>query len=150
MILVVPHLILRKDNKFLLTRRSSNKKIWPNHWHCVTGTIEEGESPKQAIIREAEEEVGLKLADVSLVTTIFLVEKSILKPGEKYYGVELFFLADLLDHQVPVNMEPTKQDAMDWFDIKNLPQPIIPGVKFGLISFINNLNYAELDNTWVA
>ena len=76
MILVVPHLILRKDNKFLLTRRSSNKKIWPNHWHCVTGTIEEGESPKHAIIREAEEEVGLKLADASLVTTIFIIEKS--------------------------------------------------------------------------
>ncbi len=144
--LVVPHLILKNEDKFLLTRRSSAKKIWPNHWHCVSGSIEKGESPQEAIIREAEEEIGLKIKEVKLVTTMFIVENDYFNSANKYYGVELFFLADLPYDQEPINAEPLKQDAMDWFYIDKLPSPMIPGVKFGLESYFNNLNYVEFRN----
>ncbi len=144
--LVVPHLILKNGDKILLTRRSFRKQIWPNHWHCVSGSIEKGESPQEAIVREAEEEIGLKIKEVKLVTTIFIAENSYLNCVNKYYGVELFFLADLPDNQEPINAEPLKQDAMDWFYIDRLPSPMIPGVKFGLESYYKNLNYAEFRN----
>jgi 8-oxo-dGTP diphosphatase len=144
--LVIPHLILRKDEKILLTRRSTPNKIWAGHWHCVTGSIEVGETPKEAIIREAKEEVGVVLSDVSLVTTISINAQDFFDPAKRFYSVELFFLADLPEGQYPVNVEPLKQDAMDWFDPSSLPSPMIPGVKFGLESYCNNLNYAEFRN----
>jgi 8-oxo-dGTP pyrophosphatase MutT (NUDIX family) len=112
----------------------------------VTGTIEKGESPKEAIIREAEEEIGIKLEEVSLVTTIFLIEKDYFDPLKKFYALELFFVCNLGANQNPINMEPLKQDAMDWFEPDNLPTPMIPGVAFGLRSYFNNLNYAEFCN----
>lgn len=144
--LIIPHLILRKESQFFLTRRAPTQRIWANHWHCVTGKIEEGETPRQAIIREAWEEVRLRLSDVRLVTTLSLDESSILNPGKRFYGLELFFLADLPTDQTPVNAEPLKQDAMDWFSSDALPDPMIPGVQFGLECFGKNLNYAEFRN----
>jgi len=49
--MIIPHLILKKDSRILLTRRTQTNKIWSSHWHCVTGSIEAAESPKEAIIR---------------------------------------------------------------------------------------------------
>ena len=144
--LVIPHLILRKDDKILLTRRSVTQKIWAKHWHCVTGTIEEGETPKQAIIREAHEEISVDLSDVRLITVVSLTEKDFFDPLQKFYALELFFLADLPSNQNCINAEPTKQDAIGWFAPTALPSPIIPGVKFGIESFLANRNYAEFCN----
>ncbi|MDP2193848.1 MAG: NUDIX domain-containing protein [Alphaproteobacteria bacterium] len=144
--LIVPHLILMKDSKILLSRRSSTNKIWHSHWHCVTGSIEHGESPKEAIIREAEEEVGLKLKDVSLGTTVFLIEKDYFDPLKKFYGLELFFVCHLDDGQEPRNLEPLKQDSLGWFDPDKLPEPMIPGVRFGINSYFNHQKYVEFRN----
>ena len=59
--MIIPHLILRKNDKILLTKHSATNKIWSGHWHCVTGGIEDDESPKDAIIREAKEEIGVEI-----------------------------------------------------------------------------------------
>lgn len=144
--MIIPHLILRKDSKILLTRRSQANKIWACHWHCVTGSIEAGESPKEAIMREAEEEVGLQIKNVSLGTTVFLIEKDYFDPLKKFYGLELFFVNHLDGEQEPINLEPLKQDALGWFDVHDLPEPMIPGVAFGIKSYFNNQRYVEFRN----
>jgi 8-oxo-dGTP pyrophosphatase MutT (NUDIX family) len=144
--MIIPHLILKKDGRILLTRRSPTNKIWASRWHCVTGSIEAGESPKEAIIREAEEEVGLKIKDVSLETTVFLIEKDYFDPLRKFHALELFFVSHLSSDQEPINLEPSKQDSLGWFDPYELPQPIIPGVAFGIKSYFNNQRYAEFRN----
>jgi len=144
--MVITHLILKKDDKILLTRRSPTNKIWATHWHCVTGSIEAGESPKEAIIREAQEEVGLKIEDVSLETTVFLIEKDYFDPVKKFYALELFFVSHLDDKQEPINLEPLKQDSLGWFDPYKLPEPMIPGVELGIKSYFNNQRYVEFRN----
>ncbi len=144
--MIIPHLILKKDDKILLTRRSPTNKIWASHWHCVTGSIEAGESPKEAIIREAEEEIGIKLQDVTLETTVFLIEKDYFHPLKKFYALELFFVSHLDDDQEPINLEPSKQDSLGWFDPYKLPKPMIPGVAFGIESYFNNRHYVEFRN----
>lgn len=58
----------------------------------------------------------------------------------------MFFLAELPNGQIPKNREPTKQDAIDWFSITNLPEPIIPVVKFGFGSFLRKESYGEFYN----
>lgn len=112
----------------------------------MTGSIEAGESPKEAIIREAEEEIGIKLQDVALETTVFLIEKDYFDSMKKFYALELFFVSDLGDDQEPTNLEPSKQDSLRWFDPYKLPEPMIPGVAFGIKSYFNNQRYVEFRN----
>lgn len=143
--LIVPHLILKNCDKILLLRRSNDHRIWPGKWHCVTGTIEQGESPQQAIMREAKEEIGIEIQPPQLVTTIFLTENDLFNAQKQFFALELFFLSKFAHDSQPINNEPHKHDDMDWFDMNNLPEPIIPGVEFGLKAFFKGKNYDEIN-----
>jgi 8-oxo-dGTP diphosphatase len=51
--------IIEKDGKFLLGKRSPEKRAAPEYWCPITGKVEAGESQQDAVIREVFEEVGL-------------------------------------------------------------------------------------------
>ena len=56
-----------KNKEILLAQRSSKKAICPLLWDVsVAGHIDAGETPKQAAIRETQEEIGLKLIENDL------------------------------------------------------------------------------------
>ena len=130
---VIPHLILCHHDKILLSRRTPTQTFYPTLWHCVSGSVEEGESPQHAIVRETEEEIGILLKELpKLVTTLWLAEPSALSSERIFYALELFFLATLPEGQVPQNMEPTKQDALEWFLPNKLPHPMVPVVALGI------------------
>ncbi len=140
---IIPHLILRSGEKILLSRRAPSQKFWPNYWHCVSGSLEKGETPQQALLRETEEEIGISLEKrPELVATVALAEPSLAIPGSTFYCLALFFLADLPSDQIPINKEPLKQDGIDWF--LELPAPIIPVVRRGIEAFMSNQRYVEL------
>lgn len=141
--IVIPHLILKRDNNILLLKRSHSNKLWGNHWHCVTGKIEVGESPYEAIVREAQEEVGIVVSDLELVTAVSINEPSILSEGRRFYGLELFFLYNLREYDTPFNKEPSKHSNIDFFDIDNLPEKIIPGVKVGIENYRSGIRYSD-------
>ncbi len=50
--------LIRQDEVLLLNR---NKSPWMGAWNGVGGKIHDGETPKQCIIREIEEETGIKV-----------------------------------------------------------------------------------------
>lgn len=122
-------------------RRSRIQKIWPDHWHCVTGSIEDNETPAEAIIREAKEEIGLDIIAPELVAVVSSCDKDFFDDRKLFYGLEMYFLSTC--DQKPQNLEPYKQDAIDWFEITNLPNPMIPVVKFGLECFMKKKLYRE-------
>jgi len=141
---VIPHLIFIRNNKVLLLKRSKSQKIWPGHWHCVTGSIEKGETPSEAIIREAKEEIGLEIKSPELVSVVSSSDKDFFDDQKTFYGLEMYFLSS--SDQNPVNLEPHKHDSMDWFEITNLPNPMIPVVKFGIECFMKKKIYSEFKN----
>lgn len=50
------------DRHILIQQRSSNKKIYPNYWSCsAIGSVLQGETPEEGMIRELREEVGLEI-----------------------------------------------------------------------------------------
>jgi dihydroneopterin triphosphate diphosphatase len=61
--------------KFLLLKRSENAKIYPGIWQMITGTIESHEHTKDTLIRELEEETGLKpekIFSIPRINTFYL------------------------------------------------------------------------------
>ncbi|MFT4181355.1 MAG: NUDIX domain-containing protein [Rhizobium sp.] len=48
-----------KDGQVLLVKRAPHKAYYPNQWDLVGGHVEPGESVEAALVREAQEEVGL-------------------------------------------------------------------------------------------
>lgn len=140
---IIPHLIVKKNHEILLLKRATNHRIWADHWHCITGKIEGTETPQQAIMREAKEEVGLDIIQPELVTILSGDQTSILNPGSRFYSLELFFLYNLRENDEPINIEPDKHSNMKWFQIDNLPEKIIPHVKLGIDNFNREVRYSE-------
>lgn len=71
-------IILRQDNKFLLGKRSSWKERAPGYWCPVSGLIEKDESAEEAVIREAQEELGVLVKPVRKVTQSLTHDKSVM------------------------------------------------------------------------
>lgn len=140
---IIAHLIIKQDDKILLLKRAINNKPWGDHWHCITGKIEIGESPMEAIIREAKEEIGIDIKQPELVTTLSVNQNSILNPGTKFYSLELFFFYNLQHDEIPINAEPDKHSHIALFNIDQLPSKIIPHVRSAIENFNLNKNYDE-------
>jgi 8-oxo-dGTP diphosphatase len=59
---VAAAVILRPDGTFLLGRRAANT-FYPGYWEFPGGKIETGETPRQALVRELEEELGIDVRE---------------------------------------------------------------------------------------
>lgn len=53
--------IIRKDGKFLIAKRSSASSSEPGRWEFPGGKVEFLEDPKDALIREIKEELGVRI-----------------------------------------------------------------------------------------
>lgn len=53
-----------KDDKVLVAHRSADDDLLPGYWELVGGGVELGETPENAVVREAMEETGLTVKPV--------------------------------------------------------------------------------------
>ena len=54
--------IINSKNQVLLQKRSKNKRMWPDMWDITAGGhVDAGEFGFQSVLRESEEELGIKL-----------------------------------------------------------------------------------------
>jgi 8-oxo-dGTP diphosphatase len=63
-------LFVGPTGKVLLGLRAPGKAVWPSHWDTIGGRVEEGESLEAALIREAQEEVGVTPTGFKLIATV--------------------------------------------------------------------------------
>ena len=83
--------LLAFDNRFLIQKRSKNKESHPGEWDITGGAAISGESSVDAILRETEEEVGIKLDEKDLYYAgRFVKERRI---------IEIFLLKRILNCQ---------------------------------------------------
>ncbi len=54
-------IVIERDGRFLLGKRHPSKKSAPHYWCPPSGGIEAGETQEQAAVREAREELGVKV-----------------------------------------------------------------------------------------
>ncbi len=58
---VVLWVINKKERKILFQRRAHDKRAWPDKFGLIAGHVVADESPEDAVIKEAKEEVGLNI-----------------------------------------------------------------------------------------
>ncbi|MDO5041309.1 MAG: NUDIX domain-containing protein [Peptoniphilus sp.] len=73
--LVVEGWIRCAENKFLLQKRSANKKLFPDMWYCsVGGSVHAQEEPLEALIRETREELSLDISKAPIKLKRIIIE----------------------------------------------------------------------------
>jgi len=130
------YLILRKDNKILLSRRY-NTGFHDGEYSFPAGHLIGNETLRQAMLREAKEEIGIEidLEDLNLIHVMYRKE-----PTEE--RVNFFFEIEKWKGE-PKIMEPQKCDDLNWFSLDNLPENIIPYIKQVIDSYRNGRFYSE-------
>lgn len=118
------YLILRDDDKVLLSKRSSTG--WKDGWYgVVAGHVQGGEPAELAMVREAREEVGIDI-DVRVLKHVYTVHR--LGNGLDDEYVDLFFECREWSGDI-VNAEPEKCDELAWYGVDQLPDLTISHIR---------------------
>lgn len=134
------YLVLEKEKKVLLSRRS-NTGHEDGNYSLVSGHLKGDESLKDAMIREAKEEIGIILsADKLKIVHITHKRKMIGDDGER---MDIFFYADEWEGEIK-NAEPDKCDDLKWFSQEKLPKNLVSYVKHALEQIDKNEFYSEI------
>jgi 8-oxo-dGTP diphosphatase len=95
---------LVRDGCVLLVHRHPSRRWYPDCWDLVGGHIEDGESPRQAVIRECLEELAVEIHDPSPIPM------PITDPTLEMHA----FLVTRWEGE-PVNVAPKEHDDLRWF-----------------------------------
>lgn len=109
------------NNKILLQKRASVKKIFPNLWDVsVAGHIGAGESIIDTAIREAKEEIGISITSEELIKIGCRKNENKLPNGILDYEFQNVFLCKLTVPLSQLTMQPEEVDDLQLFDISIL------------------------------
>lgn len=109
-------LAILRDGKLLLYRRTRPPEA--GHWNIVGGKIDHLEVSSIAAVREAEEESGLSIGQVSFLC---MSEQIFADEGQHWVSM-IYQTTDFAGE--PQVMEPEKLPEFGWFDLDNLPKPL--------------------------
>ncbi|CAM5271082.1 methyltransferase domain-containing protein [Streptomyces californicus] len=121
------HLILRRGPDVLLARRAGTGYA-DGLLHMPSGHAEDGEDVREAMIREAAEEIGLRLEPEELRVALVMQHRG---PGG---GARMgwFFVAEYDPARPPRNAEPEKCSELGWFPLAALPDDMVAYCRAGL------------------
>ena len=133
------YLILIKDDKILLSKRH-NTGYHDGDYSLAAGHIEKDETAKENIVREALEEIGVKvtLQDLKLVHILH-------RPSDEDYEQKRmdFFWQAKNWKGFPKILEPEKCSELVWCPIAKLPKNTIPYVRQAIECTRKNIIYSE-------
>jgi mutator protein MutT len=102
--------ILRDGDRVLLCHRSAGRRWYPDVWDLPGGHVDEGEDPKEALVRELREELGITASEPSsppmheILTATFDMQIWLV---DRWTGT-------------PFNAAPDEHDAVAWFETSDL------------------------------
>jgi ADP-ribose pyrophosphatase YjhB (NUDIX family) len=129
------HLILRRGDEILLGQRRNTG--WSDGcWHVPSGHGEDGESATTTLVREAAEEIGIRI-DSTDARFVHLAHHQ-----TESARIAVFFQVTRW-HGEPTNTEPDKCAGWDWFPLSNLPEPMIGYAAQALASYTKGEPYSE-------
>ena len=135
-------LLLIKEERVLLSRRFQTG--WEDgNYGLPAGHGEYGETMREGVVREAQEEIGITLhadeLDFQLVQHRWCDD-----PGNPHARVGFYFTVRSWRGE-PSNMEPNKCDDLSWFPLDELPSNTIGHVRAAIDSYRKGLKYSEYE-----
>lgn len=122
-------LILTRGDHVLLAQRQGTGYA-DSQWNLPSGKVEPDEHAVAAIIREAHEEIGIRL-DPAMLRPIGAVHY---RNPEGQTRLGLFFATETHpgSQGEPINAEPHKCAKIDWFPLGMLPHDTVPYTAAGV------------------
>jgi mutator protein MutT len=122
-------IIIHKDNKVLLQKRTDNQ-CWGYHG----GAIEVGEIVEEAAKRELFEETGLIANEIQLYGVFSGPEQYHVYPdGNEVHIIDIVYLCD--DFSGEIRSQLSEVSELKWFEFKDLPKELSPPIKSILQKF---------------
>lgn len=125
----------------ILLQLRQNTKYGNGKWDlAATGHVEPGESMEMALIREAQEEIGVRInaKDVNFLTLMHVYTPSTYRT---YYNA--YFKVDTFEN-TPIIVEKDKCGALQWFKIKDLPNNLLADRKQAILNIMSNVRYSSM------
>jgi ADP-ribose pyrophosphatase YjhB (NUDIX family) len=132
--------ILRRNNKIAMILRK-NTGWMDGHYGLPAGKGEWHETFTEIALREAREEAGVKILPKSL-RMIHLAHRRSNNDTHFMDWVDVYFEADRWQGE-PYNAEPEKSDRLEWIDLGNLPDNVVPSQRAALESIAKGEIYSE-------
>jgi mutator protein MutT len=132
---VTVHMFFLHEDKILMIRRYQTGYM-DGHFSVPAGHLDGGEALRMAAVREAQEEVGVRIdpADIRFAGVFHRFE------GEERVD---FFVHVREWSGEPFNAEPGKCDEIRWTDVNNLPVNTIPYVRRAFENFRTGVMFEE-------
>ena len=135
--------VIKKNNKILFQQR-----VGDDYWALPGGAIETLERSKDVVVRELEEEIGLK--DVKVIRPLWFVEYFFKLEGVTWHQYIIGHLIDIFDEEI-INkdlikgIEKNKNIIYKWIDIKDIKNSNIKPnyLKEKLIKMKEEFEYIE-------
>lgn len=133
---VAAFVVVRKNQKVAFVLRAHG--IWMSgNYGLPSGKVEETESFKQCALREAKEEIGITVKPSDLIYLHTLHRQS-----EDSEWVDVIFEATKWQGE-PYNAEPNVHAELAWLDPSNLPDNVVPPVRYALEQIAKGKQYSE-------
>ena len=87
---IIVHALINAKNGYLATKRSKEETTFPEYWDIPGGLAETEELPREAVIRETKEKVGLDIMPTSVIH-----EDSNLDKSKNLIFIRLVYLCEL-------------------------------------------------------
>jgi 8-oxo-dGTP diphosphatase len=111
-------ILLERGNFVLQLRDDKPSIVFPNMWSLFGGEIEKNEDPQEAILREIEEELCVKVKDISFLWDCIYYQEEGKEFHHKIYVADITLLWG--SHQL---MEGQAADSFNWSQLKTLRIP---------------------------
>ncbi|MEU3982785.1 NUDIX domain-containing protein [Streptomyces sp. NPDC026672] len=126
------HVILRAGDKILFSQRGG--PYGHGRWHLPSGKLDKGEPLTVGAARELHEETGV-VTDPAHLRLVQVVHH---RQDAEMERIGFFFEATEWEGE-PVNREPEKCQALQWFTVHELPDDIIEYPAAGLNGYLTTV-----------
>lgn len=132
--------VLEKDRKVAMVLRK-NTGWMDGYYGLPAGKVEYGEPYAPAAVREAKEEAGVDI-DVNDLQFVHVAHRHGEDEKEMMDWVDVYFEAERWSGE-PYNAEEEKSERLDWIDLDDLPDNIVPPQKAALEEIAKGSHYSE-------
>jgi 8-oxo-dGTP diphosphatase len=132
---VTIHLFFFRAGKILLLRRFQTGYM-DSHYSVPAGHLDGGETVRMAGVREAHEEIGVRIDPQDMVFA------GVFHRHSNDERVDFFFFVQKWDGE-PYNAEPGKCDDLLWAATDDLPDNTVPYIRQAINNFQMHILYQE-------